>query len=629
MASVAGISRAALVAALVGAACAQDAQVVGVGGTSESLVTGPRDYIVVLKSGEPEAVAGTVGIEPQKVYRHALRGFAATLSPQAAQALERNPNVEFIEPDYTVHAVAQTLPTGVDRMEVDLAKALGTGVVVDVDVAVIDTGIDPTHSDLNVFRRTDCARKGPLNTTCAEGAGVDGNGHGTHVAGTIGARDNNLGVVGVAPGARLWAARVLDNAGNGYNSWVIAGIDWVAANASSIEVANMSLGGTGSDDGNCGNTNRDAMHKAICGAVAKGVVFVVAAGNESDDAAFHTPAAYDEVITVSALTDLDGVAGGSGTENCRTSPENDDSLAYFSNFGADVDLMAPGYCITSTWTGGGYDTISGTSMASPHVTGLAAAYLARLGAKPTTKAGVLAVRDALIADAVAQGDPCGLALADDPDGYPEPLAFANGTSLGGDGRCEGVTPACALDVDCDDGDACNGLEACVAGACQAGVAIDCSNGDACDGAEACDPATGLCVAGEPLDCSDGNACNGLETCSPEAGCTAGSAVNCDDGDACTTDGCNPTDGSCSHAAKTCDDGNICTSDACDPGTGCSHAPSAGSCDDGNACTSGDSCTDGICLGSGSCPAPVCTPVAAACTSNADCCSGKCRGKTCR
>jgi subtilisin family serine protease len=243
-----------------------------------------------------------------------------------------------------------------------------------VDVAVIDTGIDLDHPDLNVYTA------GAKN--CSSGTSADdGNGHGTHVSGTIGALDNATGVVGMAPGARVWPVRVLNNRGSGTWSDIVCGIDYVTAHASQIEVANMSLGGTGTDDGNCGRSNNDAMHTAICNAVAAGVTFVVAAGNETDDAANHVPAAYDEVITVSALADFNGLPGGGAAATCRS--DVDDTFASFSNYGADVDIIAPGVCINSTWKGGGYNTISGTSMASPHVAGGAALYKANNpGASP-------------------------------------------------------------------------------------------------------------------------------------------------------------------------------------------------------------------------------------------------------
>jgi subtilisin len=166
--------------------------------------------------------------------------------------------------------------------------------------------------------------------------------------------------VGVAPGARIWAVKVLNKNGSGYSSWIIAGIDWVAANAAKIKVANMSLGGSGYNQ---------AEYDAIQGAVNKGVAFAVAAGNSDDDANNYSPSAFDNVLTVSALADFDGIPGHLGSPTCRT--DVDDTLADFSNWGPAVDIAAPGVCIYSTLPieQGGYGTLSGTSMASPHVAG--------------------------------------------------------------------------------------------------------------------------------------------------------------------------------------------------------------------------------------------------------------------
>ncbi|MGH2756261.1 MAG: S8 family serine peptidase [Actinomycetota bacterium] len=352
-------------------------------------------YIVVLNpgAGDPGAVASEHANEHSAVvthvYRYSLSGYAAAIPEARLDDLRSDPRVAYISEDGIVEAShhrpnhgtkpqptpapppAQSLPTGVNRIDGELSSTVagdGSGAV-DVDVAVIDTGIDLDHPDLNVYSA------GGKNCTTSSGFD-DPNGHGTHVAGTIGAVDNTAGVVGVAPGARVWPVRVLDARGSGFWSWIICGVDWVTQNASSIEVANMSLGGSGSEpsdpDMDCVTGN--ALHDAICRSVTAGVTYTVAAGNESTNASTRVPASFNEVITVSALADFDGLAGGTGGATCRS--DVDDTFADFSNYGADVDLIAPGVCINSTWKGGGYNSISGTSMAAPHAAGAAALYQA-------------------------------------------------------------------------------------------------------------------------------------------------------------------------------------------------------------------------------------------------------------
>ena len=364
-------------------------------------------YIVTLNSGDPAGVAASdarrYGASVDHVYRYALRGYAAHMSATAAQHIASLDRVQSVVQDQTVSIDAQTLPTGINRIDGELSSTVsgdGSGAV-NADIAIIDTGIDLTHPDLNVVGGVNC------NTGRSY---ADGNGHGTHTAGTAAAKDDGIGVVGVAPGARLYAVRVLNNQGSGSWSSIICGIDWVTARASTIEVANMSLGGAGSDSA----CNDGGMHQAICNSVNAGITYAVAAGNESDDAKNHVPAAYDQVITVSALADFNGLPGGGAASTCRA--DVDDTFADFSNYGADVDIMAPGVCILSTWKGGGYNTISGTSMATPHVTGAAALYKSiNPGASP-----------AQVKSALQAAGNLGWNVATDPDGTHEPLLNVDG-----------------------------------------------------------------------------------------------------------------------------------------------------------------------------------------------------------
>jgi subtilisin len=362
-------------------------------------------YIVVLQddAADVPAIASeharAYGLTVEHTYQSALKGYAAVIPLARLAEVRNNASVRFVSEDRPVFAVAQSIPTGIDRIQADASisqqSGNGTGTVSGPAVAVIDTGSGP-HPDLTVAGGVNCSTGASFN---------DGNGHGTHVAGTIGAIDNDTGVVGVAPGVRIYSVRVLNNAGSGSWSSVACGIDWVTKNAATfgIKVANMSLGGSGSDDGNCGKSNNDALHLAICNSVAAGVTYVVAAGNDGADFAASVPAAYNEVLTVTAIADFNGSPGGGAAATCRS--DVDDTAADFSNFttaGSSDEghtIAAPGVCIASTWKGGGYKTISGTSMATPHVTGAVALCLAsgNCAGTPTQ------VRSKLLSDAAATG----------------------------------------------------------------------------------------------------------------------------------------------------------------------------------------------------------------------------------
>ncbi len=380
----------------------------------------PGQYIVVLKdnvnaSAAANDMAKAHGLGLGYVYSHAIKGFSAHVPDGRLNALQNDPRVAYVVEDMVRSIDAQTTPTGIQRIFADGNANLDIDATddyrVDVDVAVIDTGVDFEHYDLNVVGGVDCSGGGPFNSTCSAG-GDDDHYHGTHVAGSIAAIDDGVGVVGVAPGARIWAVKVLNSQGSGYTSWIVAGIDWVTANAATIEVANMSLGGSGFNQ---------AEYDAIQGSIEAGVAYAVAAGNSDDDANNYSPAAFDNVLTVSALADFDGAPGGNGSPTCRT--DQDDTLADFSNWGNAVQIAAPGVCILSTFPieQGEYGTISGTSMASPHAAG-ALALLASAN-NPSNATDVFNLYDQVInAGNFDWTDDSG-------DGIKEPLLDVSNTTL--------------------------------------------------------------------------------------------------------------------------------------------------------------------------------------------------------
>jgi subtilisin family serine protease len=315
----------------------------------------PGSYIVVLKPevrdvpGLARGLVDGAGGTLKFTYTAALPGFAADLPEQAVEALRRNPNVAYVEPDGVVEHFgggtqpAPPAPWGLDRVDqrtLPLSASYtwgtsGTG----VHVYIVDTGIRTTHQDFGgratwAFSSVK-GKDGNLDTDC--------HGHGTHVAGTVGGTR-----FGVAKEVQLYAVRVLDCSGSGTWSGVIAGIDWVTANHRSPAVANMSLGGS----------YNQALNDAVAGSIASGVVYAVAAGNSTTDACTFSPASTPAALTVGATTKLDGQAS-------------------YSNFGSCLDLSAPGTFVLSAYNRSDTDAVylSGTSMAAPHVAGAAALYL--------------------------------------------------------------------------------------------------------------------------------------------------------------------------------------------------------------------------------------------------------------
>jgi len=317
---------------------------------------GADRYIVVLKNAvDPDAVANIhankYGAQVDNVWGHALHGYSAVIPNDRVAELRADSNVSYVTADGEASISAQTLPWGIDRIDADASSTGagdGTGTVSNANVYVIDTGVDTSHPDLNVVSFVQFGG-GPKR---------DCNGHGTHVAGTIAARDDTQGVVGVAPGAPIYAVKVLGCSGSGSWSSVISGINWVTANRKANAVANMSLGGAANQ----------AVDDAVRNSAASGVFYALAAGNEGANACTRSPARAGTTagITTVAATD------------------SNEQEASWSNYGSCVDIWAPGVSIYSTYRGGGYATLSGTSMASPHVAGGGALYLSGYGGSPVS-----------------------------------------------------------------------------------------------------------------------------------------------------------------------------------------------------------------------------------------------------
>lgn len=326
---------------------------------------------VVLFADDVDALAKTADLERRAGFRAdhhyvtVLSGFAARLSARQRKLVAADAAVVAVHEDRAVRLVDTGAPTRV-APSTGVRRVGGGTRASNVAVAVLDTGVDARHPDLDVASGVNCSG-GATRRTAATG---DENGHGTHVAGTIGGK----GGTGVAPGTRIYAVKVLGADGGGSASSVICGIDWVTTHASrlGIKVASLSLGSPGVDDGDCGRRTGDPMHRAVCRSVAAGITYVVAAGNSTADLAGFVPASYAEVLAVTAMSDTDGEGGGRGKPAACGPSEGDDRAASFSNFAtteaeASHVIAAPGVCIRSTWPNRRYAVRSGTSMAAPHV----------------------------------------------------------------------------------------------------------------------------------------------------------------------------------------------------------------------------------------------------------------------
>lgn len=323
-----------------------------------------KDYIVGFKSSlKTASVKKDVIKESGGKVDKIINAAKATLDQDAVKELKNDPSVAYVEEDHVAHALAQTVPYGIPQIKADKVQAQGYKGA-NVKVGVLDTGIAASHSDLNVVSGASFVSGESYNT--------DGNGHGTHVAGTVAALDNSIGVLGVAPNVSLYAIKVLNSSGSGTYSAIVSGIEWATAN--NLDVINMSLGGPS------GST---ALKQAVDKAYASSVVVVAAAGNSGTSGSSSTigyPAKYDSVIAVGAVN----------SSNQRAS---------FSSVGPELDVVAPGVSIYSTYPSNTYATLNGTSMASPHVAGAAALILSK---SPTLSASQ--VRDHLSSTATNLGD---------------------------------------------------------------------------------------------------------------------------------------------------------------------------------------------------------------------------------
>jgi subtilisin len=280
------------------------------------------------------------------------------------------------------------------------------------DIAILDTGVSLNHPDLNVYRDVTF-----INGTTT---GNDDNGHGSHVAGIAAAKDNDKGIVGIAPGARIWAIKVCDGLGECKVTNQIRGVEYAIAHADEIDVLNISIE----------NLNSPALNNVINAAVKAGIIVVVSAGNHGKDALATSPANDPNVLTVSAIADSDGVCGGAGpvlTSASSNSTIADDSFAFFSNYGPAVKVAAPGVNILSTYKGNGYAVDSGTSMAAPYVSGAAALYKAQHPYATPSEVMSAILGSGSLPDTGCDGGAHGY-FTGDVDNLPEPLLYGGAIS---------------------------------------------------------------------------------------------------------------------------------------------------------------------------------------------------------
>ncbi|MFG3370620.1 S8 family serine peptidase [Streptomyces sp. NPDC090032] len=385
-------------------------------GSSAEASNEASTYMVVLKDSvtDPAATAAkhvrTYGGARTAVFTHALKGYAARMTAAQAADLKGDPSVRFVTTERTFRLPpephrnlvgckeaqdpGQCLPDWADRINAERSSTRsgdGRGSV-NVNVAVLDSGIAGDQPDLNVKGGVDCLSGSPVTPGNSLS---DPDGHGTEVGGVVGAKDNNIDVVGVAPGTPLWAVKVADENEQITESAALCGLDWVTSTrtdndpANDIAVANMSYSGPGSDDGRCGTVSQDPEHLAVCNATQAGVTLVAGAGNVHNDLAQRIPAAYQEVLTATAMADFDGRPGGKAVAECYgfdhgfVGNADDQASLEFSDFArSSTDrqhtVAAPGVCMETTEPPGSTITwVDGTSYASPVVSGVTALCIAK------------------------------------------------------------------------------------------------------------------------------------------------------------------------------------------------------------------------------------------------------------
>lgn len=421
-------------------------------GLSPTATAAPATAAVIVDVApgtDPATIAAKYNITIKNKFGDLFNGFSADLSPDQIAKMRADAKVVAVSDDRIVARIdrgklpvypprknpgqppasipqqpAQSITPAVRRISTPLSPTADIDGQddkrVNADIAILDGGVDPYHPDLNVAGGYDCV-SGPR----ADSGYYDRDGHGTFVAGMAAAIDNGIGIVGAAPGARIWSVRVADPYGAITDSALLCGLEY-ATRSPKIDVINLSLSGEGNLIAPCVGipaklvdllrrvlkpgtpTKVDRTHEQICRAVAVGKTVVAAAGNSSRDASTFTPAAYPEVITVSAMVDFDGKPGAlAPTPSVCFPSDQDDHFAPFSNFGSPVDVAAPGVCVGSTINGGYYALADGTSFSAPLVSGAAALLLAKQRLSPTQ------VRQRILA--AAEPGP----LPDDPDQFPE------------------------------------------------------------------------------------------------------------------------------------------------------------------------------------------------------------------